>query len=75
MLLTQFSLKAEFPISSNHGVVDRKKNLQDAEIWLKVVPDRERSPFLEHFFWLTWAKAMGSALHLQSSFLELILLA
>jgi hypothetical protein len=56
-------------------MIDREKNLQDAEIWLEDVPHRECSPSIEQLFWLTWAKAMGSAPHLHNSFLALIWLA
>jgi hypothetical protein len=67
-----FSSKQNFQLVQNHGIADREKNLQDAEIWLEDVPHMEHSPSIEQFFWLTWAKAMGSTPHLQSSFLELI---
>jgi hypothetical protein len=72
MHIAQFKLKVEFPISFKPWVADREKILQIAEIRLANVPHRERSIFIKQLFWLTWAKAIGSAPHLQSSFLELI---
>jgi hypothetical protein len=41
-------------------VVDREKNLQDAQIWLEYVLYRKRSPSIEQLFWLTWAKGKCS---------------
>jgi hypothetical protein len=44
-------------------MVDREKNLQDAEIRLEDMPHRERSPSIEQLFRTDMASMMGSAPH------------